>query len=1147
MSSTHDIHEETAMPGGHVQLPDGRAVLPRHAERRVTSILFADLAGFTSFAEQLDPEEVRDFLPGYFDHCREIIARYGGTVEKFIGDAVMAVWGVPSAHEDDAERAVRAGLELVEQIPLYGQSLGASGIELRVGIATGEVAVTLGAIGQGMVSGDAVNTASRLQARAMPGEVWVEEQTEALSGGVIVYADKGEHLLKGKSSPVHLFAADGVTGARGQAPAVDHLTVPLFGYRREFALIKELYYAALEESQGRMLLVAGEPGVGKTRLARELENYLDGVSQTVLWHWGTCHAYGDGIVFSALVDVVRSRIRATDGDLSDTLRDRIEATLNEYGVETAERRWMTSRLAVLLGLSQELYSREDLYSAWLAWFETLGGSGEPIVWVIDDAHYADDALLDFVEHLVRSISVPLFVMVTARPELLDRRPRFGSGKRTSFLNLEGLNVQVMGDLVDALVSELPQEQRQFIVEQSGGIPLYAIETVRSMLDRGEVEIVTGGGRVLNSHDARQQVSSPPASLQVLVSSRLDLLDPLDRALLQDAAVIGETFGREDLLNLCGLDEETLDKALGRLHHRDLIGTETNRFSPHAGQFTFVQSIVRQVAYDLLSRRDRADRHVRVAEQLMASESSSDRAAIVAQHLTAAISLLPRNDSLARELADQRQAWLEQAGERAASVGAHRQAMRLFDIALEDLTNQEAIDRISLRAAEAADRAGDGEAVSRYAENVSDNDHVMSATASALKARVLGWDGRMQESVQELARYSTAESLQSLPPALAARICTVWISVMNLETEANDMLEWAERALIFAEESEDPMSIVSALRQFSLVYSLRGLPRVDEALITSAIGLAREHHLTTELGHCLSNRGSSTLKSSLERSIADSREGATLARQSGWIRLQLIAEGNLCVALRLAGRWDECLEIVTNRVLPDEDWSTAVWLEIGGANVSTALIEHARGQSPTFAIELEALPENDDAEGIVPVWIHLLKGVVAWVRGDTTLAASAGAKSVEVALAMSGLDEDMAHVWPLAVEWALADGKFDDARRVLAVADSVPLGRLSPLLRAQLLRMRGTLNALDPGSTASLEAIESDLRGGIDALGVAGVVPDRARAQAMLGTWLLQRGRNDEATPLLEAARDTYVSLGSQGWLDELSEAIAETGASLSFG
>ncbi len=1127
------------MTEGDVQTADSRVSVVRHAERRVTSILFADLAGFTRFAEALDPEEVRDFLSGYFDHCQEIIARYGGTVEKFIGDAVMAVWGVPTAHEDDAERAVRAGLELVEQIPLYGQSVGATGIALRVGIATGEVAVTIGAVGQGMVSGDAVNTASRVQSRATPGEVWVEDQTVSLTSGVVQYTDKGEHELKGKANPVRLHAAAAILGSRDNPPEADHLSVPLFGYRREFALVKELYYSAVDESQGRMLLVAGEPGVGKTRLARELETYLDGVSQTVLWHWGTCHAYGEGIVFSALVDVVRSRIKATEADSGEAIRGRIESTLDEIGVAPTQRQWLIPRLSVLLGLSREPYSREDLFSAWLFWFESLGRPGDPVVWVIDDAHHADDALLDFVEHLVRSVSVPLFVMVTARPELLDRRPRFGSGRRTSFLNLEGLNRRTMEDLVDALLSDLPEEQKQSIVEQSDGIPLYAIETVRSMLDRGEVVMVPGGGRVLQaSAAATQGVSGTATSLQVLVSSRLDMLDPLDRALLQDAAVIGETFSREELLFLSGLDEGVFDESLGRLRHRDLIGIVANRFSPQAGQFTFVQSIVRQVAYDLLARRDRVDRHVRVANHLMDQEPSGDGAAIVAQHLTAAIGLVPAQDPLARALADQRQTWLERAGERAASVGANLQAVRLYDIALEGLADQEAIDRISLRAAEAAHRAGDVAASLRHAGNVSDNDAVLAASATLLTARLVAWEGRLQEATQLLARLSTLESLEFLPPDLASQICMVWVSIVDTDSDRDEMLAWAERALMFAEDSEDPGTIAAALRQFSLVYSMRGLPRLDAALITSAIDFAREHHLTTELAHSLTNRGSTMLKSNLEMSIQDSREAAMLARQSGWTRLQFISEVNLCVALRLTGRWDECLEVDARRGPPELEWSAAMLSELGGVNVSTALIEHARGHDVAFPFKTESLLEEGDVAGIVPVWVSLLKAVVAWVREDTVTAAIEVAKSVDAAIAFSGIDEDIPHAWPLAIEWAVAARRIDEARRLLSLVDSESTGRLSPLLKAQLLRMRGTVNAADPAAGISPEVIEADLRAGIKALDAMGVVPDRARAQARLGSWLRRQGRDADAAPLIEAAKKTFGELGAMRWMEELEADMA---------
>ncbi|MDT4922246.1 MAG: hypothetical protein QOI15_3148, partial [Pseudonocardiales bacterium] len=283
---------------------------PPVSERRVTSVLFGDLVGFTSLSESRDSEEVRELLSRYFDTARAIVARYGGTIEKFIGDAVMAVWGVPTAHEDDAERAVRAGIDLTEAVAAFGDSVGAPGLAMRVGVVTGEVAVNIGAIGQGMVAGDAVNTAARVQAKADPGTVWVDGQTRSLAVGSIDFAEAGSHELKGKAETVDLYTAVAVRGGVGGDRSSDRVQAPLVGRRRELSVLKEMFHVAAEEHRPRLVILSGDAGVGKTRLSWELENYIDGLSATVLWHRGRCLAYGDGVAFSALTAAVRGRIGA---------------------------------------------------------------------------------------------------------------------------------------------------------------------------------------------------------------------------------------------------------------------------------------------------------------------------------------------------------------------------------------------------------------------------------------------------------------------------------------------------------------------------------------------------------------------------------------------------------------------------------------------------------------------------------------------------------------------------------------------------------------------------------------------------------------------------------------------------------------------
>src|SRR5579859_4682737 len=293
------------------------------AERRLVSVLFADLVGFTALSESRDAEEVRDLLSRYFDICRRLIELYGGTVEKFIGDAVMAVWGTPTATEDDAERAVRAALDLVAAVTALGDEVGAPELRARAGVLTGEAAVNLATTGEGMVAGDLVNTASRIQAVAGPGTVLVGEATRRASEQAIAFEEAGEHVLKGKTEPVVLYRAVRVTAARGGALRSEGLEAPFVGRERELRLVKELFHASWEQSRAQLVQITGIGGIGKSRLAWEFFKYVDGLADNVFWHRGRCLAYGEGVAYWGLAEMVRTRAQILEGEETESAREKL--------------------------------------------------------------------------------------------------------------------------------------------------------------------------------------------------------------------------------------------------------------------------------------------------------------------------------------------------------------------------------------------------------------------------------------------------------------------------------------------------------------------------------------------------------------------------------------------------------------------------------------------------------------------------------------------------------------------------------------------------------------------------------------------------------------------------------------------------------
>ncbi|HEY2769329.1 MAG TPA: adenylate/guanylate cyclase domain-containing protein, partial [Solirubrobacteraceae bacterium] len=520
------------------------------AERRLVSVLFADLVGFTTLSEHRDPEEVRDLLSRYFDRCRSLIGRYGGTVEKFIGDAVMAVWGTPVAREDDAERSVRAALALTQAVTLLGEEVGMPELRVRAGVLTGHAAVELGAEGEGMVLGDTVNTASRLQSLAAPGTVLVDDVTKRGSEAAVAYEDAGVHQVKGREQPVHAWTAlRVVAGARGNRRSTA-LEAPLVGRERELHAIIESFEATHEQHRARLVTVVGDAGSGKSRLLWEFEKYIDGIERVVRWHEGRCLAYGEGVAYWALAEMVRARAGILEEEDAATARTKLRETVAQFVPDEREQRLVEPRLAHLLGLEQRTAAdRADLFSGWRLFFERIA-SDQPVALAFEDLQWADSGLLDFIDYLLEwSAEYPIFILGLGRGELLAARPEW-----TPTITLDPLAEDVMGQLLAGLVPGLPDELATQIRRRAEGVPLYAIETVRMLLDRGLV--AQDGAQYVVSGDVTDL--EIPETLQALIAARLDDLDGQERALVQDAAVIGTSFSPSTLAAISELPGKELD-------------------------------------------------------------------------------------------------------------------------------------------------------------------------------------------------------------------------------------------------------------------------------------------------------------------------------------------------------------------------------------------------------------------------------------------------------------------------------------------------------------------------------------------------------------------------------------------------------------
>jgi class 3 adenylate cyclase/tetratricopeptide (TPR) repeat protein len=1093
----------------------------------VSSVLFGDLAGFTPLAESRDPEEVRDLLSGYFDRCRDVVARYGGTVEKFIGDAVVAVWGVPVAHEDDAERAVRAGLDLVEAVTDYGERLAGVPLAMRVGVVTGEVAVTLGATNEGMVAGDAVNTAARVQAKAPPGSVWVDEQTRALTAAAIGYEPVGAHELKGKAEPVTLHRATAVMGVVGGVGRDFGVEAPLVGRRRELTLVKEVFQAAVEDGRGRLLVVTGAPGVGKSRLGWELQKYIDGLTVTVWLHWGRCAAYGDGVAFSALSAAVRRRIGADDDAPAAEQRERLLTQLAEVVHDAAERDWLAPRLAVLLG-GEDSYSHDDLFAAWLTWFERISRGGEPVVWIIDDAHRADDALLDFVEHLAASARFPMLVVLLARPELLDRRPRLAVSRRGTVIGLEGLTETPMAALFDALVVDLPPRVRAQLVEGSEGVPLYAVETVRAMLDRGLVVEDDGSRRLAPGVDAARLADiGAPTSLQMLIASRLDALPFELRELVQYASVLGAAFSLEGLAAMSGRPAEQVTEAAHQLAARDLVKRVADRFSPDYGKYAFEQAMVRQVAYRTQSRQARLTRHLAAARFLEGQAGTAgELQPVVAQHLSDARTLLPEGDPRTAQLTEDLVRWLERSGQRASSLGATGEAMSFYAQALEHAADGTDRARLAVLAGRAALDAGQTDRGLALTTAVSDDDPIeMRARAATIRADAQRRLGRPDPARKELEPFLGI--IDELSPATASTLLRFLSRAYAELGDAAAGRPLVEMALLKAEESGDPALIGWALNDVSALYVFAGQRRLAVVVLDGAIAYCEEHRVVSPLMAVLINRAFGSVTYDLREALRLYERALDHIRQANDSWGVLLTREALHMVRTIAGRWDDDAAGADETAWLTEPLLDEIPLFRRVDEALDVLRAWVRGQEPPAAIE----PLDEDAlsraRKDMAQEIGLIRLVSARTAGGLADIALELSRTALTGVSLyGGSTEWYPFLWSCAVGWLIESGTPDDlaaAHRALAVLEDAR--QLDPALAAQLPRLRATLAIREGGAEADGGGVERDLREAIGLLEAYGAVPDRARAQLELGRWLAAHGRNDEGAALLAEATETFSRLG----------------------
>ncbi len=1107
------------------------------ASRRVTTVLFGDLVGFTALSESRDQEEVRELLSAYFEECRRVIDRYAGVVEKFIGDAVMAVWGVPTAHEDDAERAVRAGLELVDAVVSLGERVGVPDLSMRVGLVTGEVAVTVGATQQGMVAGDAVNTASRVQSAATPGQVWVDETTRLLTASAITYVDVGSHTMKGKTDPLPLWAVRAVVAAVGGAQRADGLEAPLIGRDRELRLCKDLFHATEAAGRPLLLVVEGDPGVGKTRLAWEFEKYADGLSGAVSWHRGRCLAYGEGVAFFALAEAIRGRLRSVDGQAGDSEGDgadrpQDEAALLDRGLDRlvpdeTERDWLRPRIGSLLGIgSVGSFPREDLFSSWVTLLERAG-AGNPVVLVIDDAQNADEGLLQFVEHLLASAGFACFVLLLTRPGLLETRPSLALNRRATVAHLEALPPAEMGTLFGGLVAGLPDDVRDQLVERAEGVPLYAVETVRSLIDRDLV--VPRGGQYVLADDGDLSLDSlqAPASLQALVAARLDGLTPEQRRVVDRASVVGESFSREtvDALNP---DVVNVPAVLSSLLRQQIFSQETRRFSAGLGRYSFVQSVVRQVAYSQLSRRDRKALHLAVAAQMESASENDDVAAVVAQHYLDAVEAVP-TDPDADELRNAAVNHLERAATRAEGLGGPEEAAAHLVVALSLAATPQKVAALEAALGEALFHAGRYDESCQHAERAEEmlaeqGDRMGAARAAVTRCRALSYGPRDHARANAVLERWWQE-LKGDTDEIEVRflVCSTMVAALLRQ----GIRDWAlmETEVTLAERADDPRFLSEAYVALASYFAATGSSAVNRMMLRAAADLARKNHDPVSLAKTLNNLSSDNSLDNLDNAVEAAREGNEVSRNAGLSAFRCVTDANLLMALFARGDWDEIAGALVDIERQPEDNNIQIWWAI------SAMLGSARGTEPPIPIgRLDDDAIGDDVSDVA--WQRVCQALTAVRDGDLPRASALAREAVEHIHRITGLWEDLPFVWPLAVDLARAAGESKSLDSLMALAGQSDRTAATPMaLRVHWSRTAGLL-AMEAGD---LEEAERLLRAAVDDCVTWGSVPYGARAALDLAACLEAQGRHDEAALVREPAAADLERLGAVAWRERFAE------------
>jgi class 3 adenylate cyclase/tetratricopeptide (TPR) repeat protein len=1098
-------------------------------ERKIVSVLFVDLVGFTAASEQADPEDVRARLRPYHARVKQEIERFGGTVEKFIGDAVMAVFGAPVAHEDDPERAVNAALRVIAAIDELNDTQPDLELSVRAAINTGEAVVTLGARpaeGEAMVAGDVVNTAARLQQHAPVNGVVVGETTYRATRDLFEYEPLDAVSAKGKAEPVALWHARAARRRFG-VDVEPVARTPLIGRDDDLALLQSTYARTLRESSTQLVTITGEPGVGKTRLTAEFRRWVDDQSEIVFWRQGRSLPYGEGITFWALGEIVKAQAGILESDSPEDARAKLGVAVGEVSADATEHEWLRSGLAPLVGTGEGAgASPETSFTAWQRFLEGVAAQ-RPLIAVFEDLHWADEQLLAFVEHLVDwSTSVPLLVLCTARPELYERSPGWGGGKRNSnTISLSPLGPENTARLLAALMQRavLPAETQTRLIEQAGGNPLYAEEFVRMLVDQG---LLSAEGE-LRDGDIRV-----PDSVQALIAARLDTLVPERKALLHDAAVVGKVFWSGGVAAMSDVDESSVRAGLQELGRKELVRAVRESSVKDQAEYAFWHALVRDVAYSQIPRRQRVAKHVAAADWIerMAGDRVTDHAELLAYHYEQALDLARAtgSDEEVHPLLEPAARIFKLAGDRAMSLDLSKASA--YYIRAAELYPESDVRRGDLLLKAVQGRAASPDEAERRATEAltifrAAGDEVREGAALIGLSGIVWVRGDTArsnelelEALEKLERHPPGEALLN---AYARRAGS-----LSIAGRSQEALATIDRALQLAEQ----------LQSHSLaarMYQYRGIARTDLGDLEGVEDVRKGLELALEIGDLAtagigySNLASNQLPTSPSEALDTWNDGIEFATKRGITanRFWQLAESTW--GLFDLGRWDE----VVIRAMQVVEWADQGGLMYAAAIAAPqhALVLLHRGRTAEAAPLLERFVpvarDAGDPQVVVPALAAAAR--LAMARDDPS-AALDSLRDLE-SRTRTGASLYRPNYLPDVVAIAFAAGAPELAAAFLET-EYRSTGRQAHSVVAAQARAAEETGELDD----ALALYEEAAARWDDHRFVLGL----AEARHGAGRCLIALGRPQEATAPLHEARELFAQLGAEPSIERVDDSLA---------